>query len=142
MLQISVQEVKNDLMLPIFQVGFFVPRNVDRKVYIGDTSLRKYMPKYIKPKSNRNSIKCVCETCISAMLLQSDMNKWSLSQLAKLDKLYINYASTRFSQISKIGFIGYTGQKFPNNSHIHLRAFGAESSYHYPSPITGQNITK
>ena len=63
------------------------------------------MPKYIKSMSNRNKITCECETCISAMLLQSDLNKLSLSQLAKLDKLCINYASTRLSKRSKNDFI-------------------------------------
>ena len=52
----------------------------------------KYMPKNIKPMNNRNNITCGGETCISAMLLQSDLNKCRLSQLAKLDKLYINSA--------------------------------------------------
>ena len=45
------------------------------------------------------------QTYISAMLIQSDINKWRLSQLSKLYKLYINYVSTRLLQISKIDFI-------------------------------------
>ena len=76
------------------------------------------------------------------MILQPDLNKWSLSKLAKLDKLYINSASTRFLQRYKINFIEYKNQKFPNNSHIHLRACDAESSYHCTSPIMGPNIPK
>ena len=43
---------------------------VDGKLCIGDTSLRKYMPKSIEPKINRNMITCEFKTCISAMLLQ------------------------------------------------------------------------
>ena len=53
------------------------------------------MPKDIKQMSNRNKITCGCETCISAMLLQSDINKRKISQLDKFDKLHINSASTR-----------------------------------------------
>ena len=68
-------------------------------------SIRKYMQKYMKPMNNRNNIKCGCETCISAMLLQSDFNKWILPQLSKIDKLYIKSESTRLLQISKIYFI-------------------------------------
>ena len=34
------------------------------------------MPKYIKPTSNINNITCGCETCISAILIQSDISKW------------------------------------------------------------------
>ena len=61
--------------------------------------------------------------------------------MAQLDKLYINSASTRLSQISKNYFIEYNNQIFSNNSHIHLRACDDASSYHRPSPITGSNIT-
>ena len=67
---------------------------VDGKVCIGNMSLRNYTTKYIKPKTNRNNITCGCKTCISAILLQLDLNGWRISQLDKLDKLYINYAST------------------------------------------------
>ena len=63
-------------------------------------------------KKNKNT--CECKTCISAMLLQSDLNKWRISQLAKLDKLYINYASTRILQKCKNDFIEYKKQIFPN----------------------------
>ena len=44
------------MILPIYEGGLFGARPVDGKVCIGDTSLRKYMPKYIKPTSNRNKI--------------------------------------------------------------------------------------
>ena len=54
--------------------------------------LRKFMPKNIKPTGNRNNITCVCETCISDMLLKYDQNKWRSTHLAKLDKLYIDAA--------------------------------------------------
>ena len=77
----------------------------DGKLCFGDASLRKYMPKNIKPIINRNNITCRCKTCISAMLLQSDLNKWRIPQSEKLDKLYINSASTRLLQISKNDFI-------------------------------------
>ena len=73
----------------------FYARTVDEKVCIGDKSLRNYMPKYIKTTSNKNKISCGYKTCIRAILLPSDLNKWMSSQLAKIDKLYTNYASTR-----------------------------------------------
>ena len=40
-------------------------------------------------------------TCISAMLLQSDLNKYRLSQLAKYDNLYIISTSTRIRKYLK-----------------------------------------
>ena len=75
LLQISSQELHNDMVLPIYQVGFFGAINEVEKSCIGDTSLGKYMPKYIKPMSKRNNITCRSKTCISAMLLQSYLNK-------------------------------------------------------------------
>ena len=44
------------MILPISEGVCFGARTVDGKVYIGDTSLMKYMSKYIKPTSNINNI--------------------------------------------------------------------------------------
>ena len=74
------------MILSISLGVFWGARTVDGNLCIGDTSLRKYMQKYIKPMSNRKKITCGCKTCISAMLPQSYINKWRLSKLAKLDK--------------------------------------------------------
>ena len=63
------------------------------------------------------------------MLLQSDLNKLRLSHLAKIDKSYINFASTRLLQRSNIDLIEYKNQIFPNNSYIHLRSCDDASSY-------------
>ena len=76
------------------------------------------------------------------MLLQSDLNKWRLSHLAKFDNLYIISASTRILQRSKLDLIEYKNQIFRNNSHIHLRSCYAVSSYHSPSPINVSKIQK
>ena len=54
----------------------------------------------------------------------------------------MNYLSTRLLQRSKINSFEYKNQIFPNNSHIHLRACDAASSYHCTYPITGSNIPK
>ena len=89
------------MILQSSEGGFSGEITVDGKICIGETSLRKYIPKYIKPMSNKNNIICGCKTCISAMLLQSDLNKCRISQLAQLDKLYINSASTSNLEISK-----------------------------------------
>ena len=142
LLQISLRELHNYMMLSISQGGLFGSRNVDGELCICNMSLREYIPKYIKPICNRNKITCGCETCISYMLLKSDINKCILSRLAKLDKLYINSAFTILLQISKNYFIEYNTQVFPNNLHIHLRACVSTSSHHCPSPITGSNILK
>ena len=102
------------MIFPSYEAGFFRSRTVYGNICIGDKSLSKYMPKYIKLMSNRKNITCGCETCINVMLLQSDLNKWRISQLSKLDKLYINSASTRLLEISKNGFLEYRKKIFPN----------------------------
>ena len=95
------------------------------------------MPKHIKTMNKRNKSTCGCEICTGSMLLQSDLNKWRLTQLEKLDKLYINAASTRILQKYKIDYIVYKNQIFPKYSQIHLRACDDSSSYHCPYPIVG-----
>ena len=92
--------------------------------------------------SNRNSITCGSETCISAMLIQLDLNKCWLTLLEKIDKLYINTTSTRILQRYKKDYIENNNQTNSKKSHIHLRACDAASSYHCPSPIVGSKIPK
>ena len=58
LLQILLRELHNDMILPISEGDCFGAIIVDRKVCIGDTSPRKYMPKHIKPMRNRNKNKC------------------------------------------------------------------------------------
>ena len=65
MLQISVHELHNYLILPVYQGGFCGARNDESRVWIGDSSLRYYMPKHINQMNNKNNITYGCETCIS-----------------------------------------------------------------------------
>ena len=65
-----------------------------------------------------------------------------ISQLYKLDKLYNNSASSRLLQRSKNNFIQYKSDIFPDNSLINWWECNSASSYHFPYPITGTNISK
>ena len=58
-------------------------------------------------------------------VLQSDINKYRLSQLAKLDKLCINYVSTRLFQRSTHDLVEDKNEIFLNNLHINLSAYYA-----------------
>ena len=53
--------MQNYMILPIAQGNYFGARIVDGKICIGEMSLSKYMPKYIKPMSTRNNITCGCK---------------------------------------------------------------------------------
>ena len=72
--------------------------------------------KNIKSRINRTKITCECKTGIISMLLQLYLNTWRLSQLAKLDKLYINPALTILLQRSKHDFIEYKNQRFKRDN--------------------------
>ena len=51
--QISVRELQNDMILAIYQGGFFGARTVDGKLCTVDTSFRKYMPKNTKSNEHQ-----------------------------------------------------------------------------------------
>ena len=77
MLKISVQELKNYLILPISLGGFFGEINEYGKLCIGDMYLSKYMQKYIKP------ILDICKSLSDADLI------YNLSSLANPDNLHL-----------------------------------------------------
>ena len=83
----------NDTVLTIPLGGFFGAKNEDEEVCVGDTPLRKYTLRNIKPVNKKNKITRICKTCISSMLIQSDLNKWRLITIEKLDKLYIKFCT-------------------------------------------------
>ena len=132
----------NNIILPVSLGGFHGARNEDGRVFIGDNSLRKYAPKYIKPTGTRNNITCGCETFTHAMLPQSDFDKWRLKRLAHFDKLYINVKSTRILQRSKKDYDKYKNRISSKSSHINIRACNFVSSYHCTSPMTESNTPK
>ena len=66
---------------------------VHGNIFIGDTN------------EQQKNITCGCETCITTMSLQPDLNKWRISQLYKPDKWYNNSASTRLLETFKNDFI-------------------------------------
>ena len=62
--------------------------------------------------------------------------------MAKIDKLYINFAPNTILHRYNTNFIEYNNQIFSNNSHIHLRACDTSTSYNFLYPIVGLNIPK
>ena len=74
LLQFSVHELHNDLLLPVSKGGFSGARGKEGREWIGNTSLIKYTPKHIKQAINTNNITCGCEACIIAMFVGSMVN--------------------------------------------------------------------
>ena len=83
-IQISVRKLNNDLILLVCLGGFSGFKDENNRVCIGDVSLIYYTPRHIKPMSNINNITCGCKACISAILIQSDLNELRLRQLEHL----------------------------------------------------------
>ena len=75
LIQILVHEIHNNLIILVYQCGFYGAGNDYGKVCVGYMSLRNQKPKNIKPTHNRNKMTCECENCIIAALLQYDLNK-------------------------------------------------------------------
>ena len=73
LLQTSVRELHNDLILPVPQGELYGARNQEGRVFIGDTSMRKYMTNNIKHIIIRHFFICRCETYIIAVLFQFDL---------------------------------------------------------------------
>jgi hypothetical protein len=80
LLEVPVRELHNDLIEPP-ERGGFVEAWQDGKVIISDTSLRRLLPKELRPATERHKQMCCCETCMSPRMLQSSLNafrpRWS-----------------------------------------------------------------
>ena len=83
LLQISVCGLHNDLILPVSQGGFYDARDENGIVCIGDTSPRNYTPNKMNPTRDIDRISFGCETCISVVYLQSNLNKWMSTKLKR-----------------------------------------------------------
>ena len=107
-----------------FTMIYFHPK--PDKLCISDTLLCMHIPININLIINRNNITCGSETCISSVLLYYIFNKWQSRIMSEFDHLFQNDESTQIAQIMKDIYEGYRSKIYPNNSHIHHRAYGFE----------------
>ena len=73
-LQIPIHELHQDLIKDQEYGGLSDAKDVDGDVIIGETSLRKFIPKNVKQMAFQKRDVCACETCVSAYLMQSSIN--------------------------------------------------------------------
>ena len=89
LLEIPVRELHNDLIEPI-ERGGLAEAWKDGKVIISDISLRRLLPKELRPATERHKQMCCCETCISPLMLQSSLNafrpRWSKRLTAEAER--------------------------------------------------------
>ena len=76
LLQVSVEELHNNLVSDPNDVGLKDARDEDGKIIISDSTLRSLLPPQLKQMYARYKIMCGCECCISAKSIHSSLLSW------------------------------------------------------------------
>jgi hypothetical protein len=88
LLEIPVCELHKDLIEPP-EKGGLAEAWKDGEVIISDASLRRLLPKELRPAAERHKQMCCCETCVSPRMLQSSLNafrpRWSTKLTAEAE---------------------------------------------------------
>ena len=72
LLQISIRELHNDMLLPPDEGGFKEARDETGNVRISDTALRALLPEQARKMTPRHKQMCGCEVCIQIRHHQND----------------------------------------------------------------------
>ncbi len=81
LLEIPVRELQNDMLLPVNKGGFAGALDESGAIIISDTTLRKLLPKELRPATETHKQLCGCVFCITAALLQKTLNAFRLRSL-------------------------------------------------------------
>jgi hypothetical protein len=81
LLEIPVRKLHNDMLLPINKGGFAGAIYERGAIIISDTTLRKLLPKELRPATETHKQLCGCELCITAASLQKTLNAFRLRSL-------------------------------------------------------------
>ena len=87
LLQISIRELHNDMLLPPDEGGFKEAWDETGKVRISDTAMRALLPEQARKMTPRHKQMCGCEVCIQIRLHQIDLNAWRHRKLKLLTEL-------------------------------------------------------
>ena len=86
LLEISVRELHNDMLLPENKGGFAGVRDADGCIIISDTTLRKLLPKELRPATETHKQLCGCELCNTAASLQKTLNAFWSQNLQQMEQ--------------------------------------------------------
>ena len=75
LLQVSVREIHNRLVIDPYDGGIREARDADNNIIISDYTLRSLFPPQLK-KTSRYKVLCVCECCISSKSIHSSLLSW------------------------------------------------------------------
>jgi hypothetical protein len=84
LLEISVRELHNDMLLPVNKGGFAGVRDNDGAIIISDSTLRKLLPHELRPATETHKQLCGCELCNTATSLQKTLNAFRLRSLKQM----------------------------------------------------------
>ena len=84
LLEIPVRDLHNDMLLPVNKGGFAGAFGEDGAIIISDTTLRKLLPRELRPATETHKQLCGCELCITAASLQKTLNAFRLRSLKVL----------------------------------------------------------
>jgi hypothetical protein len=87
LLQISIRELHNDMLLPPDQGGFAEAWDERGAARISDTALRALLPEQARKMTPRHKQMCGCEVCIQIRSLQQSLNAWRHRKLKLLTEL-------------------------------------------------------
>ena len=83
-LQIPIRKLHAHMIKPQEEGGLKEVIDDNGKVIVSESSLRKILPRNIKPMSKQKRVLCGCEACITADLLQLSLNAWQQKHLKRL----------------------------------------------------------
>jgi hypothetical protein len=119
LLQISIRELHNDMLLPPDQGGFVDAWDESGNPRISDTALRALLPEQARKMTPRHKQMCGCEVCIQIGSLQQSLNAWRHRRLKLLTELANAAMSEDERQGIEIRKLLYKNTVMPNDEVWH-----------------------
>ena len=121
LLQISIWELHNDMLLPPDQGGFKEAWDETGNARISDTALRALLPEQARRMTPRHKQMCGCEVCIQIRSLQQSLNAWRHQRLKLLTELAATASSEEERQAIVVRKLLYKSTVMPNDEVWHLQ---------------------
>jgi hypothetical protein len=119
LLQISIRELHNDMLLPPDQGGFKEAWEETGNARISDTALHALLPEQAWRMTPRHKQMCGCEVCIQIRSLQQSLNAWRHRRLKLLTELADAASSEEERQAIEVRKLLYKSTVMPNDEVWH-----------------------
>ena len=118
LLQVSVRELHNSMVIPPKEGGIKEARNTDNNIIISDSTWHKIVPPQLKKMTSRYKVMCGCECCISSKSIHSPMLTWRYFCLKHHKDRSENAQNRRSGKISSRIFETYKNTVRPYGCYI------------------------